>query len=83
MISGASEEELDVANQIADLLLEIERLNNIIDELEKWINEEIEDYNKALNSKLLSESGKEKYEAEKVCFLDILDKLNELKGDNK
>lgn len=33
MISGASEEELDVANQIADLLLEIERLNNKIDEL--------------------------------------------------
>lgn len=39
MISGANEEELDVANQIADLLLEIERLNNIIDELEKYMLE--------------------------------------------
>ena len=63
---------------------EIERLNNIINELEKYCNEEIKDYDKALNNKVFvpTEKGKESYEAEKMCFLDMLDKLQELKGSN-
>lgn len=62
---------------------EIERLNNIINELEKYCNEEIEDYDKAISSKILSEIGRDKYEAEKACFLDMLDKIQELKGSDK
>lgn len=33
MISGANEEQLEIANDRADLLLEIDRLNNAISEL--------------------------------------------------
>ena len=68
-------EQLEKANK------ETERLNNIINELEKYCNEEIEDYDKAISSKILSEIGRDKYEAEKMCFLDMLDKIKELKGD--
>ena len=64
---------------------EIKRLNNIINGMEKYCNEEIKDYDKALNNKvfILTEKGKESYEAEKMCFLDMLDKLQELKGSDK
>jgi hypothetical protein len=49
-------------------LEEINRLNNIIDELEKWIKE----------------NNLGKYRTENVVNTDeLLDKLNELKGDNK
>ena len=67
---------------------EIERLNNIINELEKYLIEEIEDYekqikyhkkNKDLRSGILDLVGE--YEGEKVCFEDTLGKLQELKGD--
>ncbi len=59
--------------------------NHIINELEKYCNEEIKDYDKALNSKVfvLTEKGKESYEAERMCFLDMLDKIKELKGSDK
>lgn len=68
MISGASEGELDVANQIADLLLEIERLNNIIENIEKYLKEQ--------NDEHYSWHYRE-------WIRQVLDKLNELKGDNK
>lgn len=60
---------------------EIERLNNIINELEKYVIEEIESYDKALNNTtfVLTEKGKESYEAEKMCFTDMLDKIKKLK----
>lgn len=61
---------------------EIDRLNNIINELEKYCNEEIIDYDKAIDSKILSEIDRDRYEAEKVCFLDMLDKLKALKENN-
>ena len=76
------EDYMIITDNFHKLDKEIERLNKIINEFEKYINEEVEDYNKILVSKLLSERGKEKYEAEKICFLDILDKLNELKEKN-
>ena len=68
----------------------IERLNNIINELEKYCNEEIEDYNakikyyennQDLRSKMLDLVGE--YEGEKVCFEDMLEKLQELKDSDK
>ena len=61
---------------------EIDRLNNIINGLEKYCNEEIIDYDKAIDSKILSEIDRDRYEAEKVCFLDMLDKLKALKENN-
>ena len=69
---------------------EIERLNNIINELEKYLIEEIEDYkkqikyhkkNKDIMSGILDLVGE--YEGEKVCFEDMLGKLQELKGSDK
>lgn len=69
---------------------EIERLKNIINELEKYCNEEIEDYekqikyhkeNKDLRSGILDLVGE--YEGEKVCFEDMLYKIKELKGSDK
>ena len=68
---------------------EIIRLNNIINELEEYLIEEIEDYekqikyhkkNKDLRSGILDLVGE--YEGEKVCFEDTLGKLQELKGEN-
>ena len=62
---------------------ENKRLNNIINELEKYCNEEIEDYDKHINSKFITDIAREQYEGEKVCFEDMLGKLQELKGSDK
>ncbi len=62
---------------------EIERLNNIINELEKYCNEEIEDYDKNIKSQYITDITKEQYEGEKVCFEDMLYKIKELKGVDK
>ena len=62
---------------------EIERLNNIINELEKYLIEEIEDYDKHINSQYITDIAREQYEGEKVCFEDMLGRLQELKGSDK
>ena len=62
---------------------EVERLNNIINELEKYLIAEIEDYDKSINSKFITDISKEQYEGEKVCFEDMLGRLQELKGSDK
>lgn len=81
MISGATEQELEIANARAELLLEIkekdkeiERLNNIINELEKYFDKELENLG---------------YREEKLYTQGIHDtiidhkyKLQELKGDS-
>lgn len=60
---------------------EIERLNNIIDELEKYLNEELKNYTIEIENK---NKGKLGYTLPiKGEIKNILDKLNELKGDNK
>lgn len=66
-----------------ELLEEIERLNNIINELEKYCIEEIEDYSKEIKSQYITDNTRVQYEGEKVCFEDILDRLQELKGSDK
>ena len=79
-----------IEHENRELKQEIERLNNIINELEKYCNEEIEDYNtklkyyennKDLRSRVLDLI--DEYEGEKVCFEDMLDKIKELKGSDK
>lgn len=70
-------EQLEKANK------ETERLNNIINELEKYCNEEIGDYDKYINSQYITDIAREQYEGEKVCFEDMLGKLQELKGSDK
>ena len=54
--------------------------NNIINKLEKYLIEEIEDYDKNINSQYITDIAREQYEGEKVCFEDMLGKLQELKG---
>jgi hypothetical protein len=49
---------------------EIERLNNVIDELEEWIMEDVKD-------------GKPDLYFQVVRKIDILDKLKELKGSDE
>lgn len=73
----------EMPRELERLLEENERLNNVINEIEKYCNEEIEGYDKAISSKILSEIGRNKYEAEKMCYLDILDKIKKLKGGDK
>ena len=63
--------------------LEVKRLNNIINELEKYCNEEIEDYDKHIKSQYITDISKEQFEGEKVCFEDMLYKIRELKGSDK
>lgn len=66
---------------IEDMQKEIERLNNIIDELEKYLNEELENYTIEIKNK---NKGKLGYTLPiKGEIKNILDKLIELKGDNK
>lgn len=60
--------------------LEVERLNNIINELEKYCIEVIEDYSKEIKSQYITDNTRGQYEGEKVCFEDILGRLQELKG---
>ena len=43
MISGASEEELDIAIDRADLLLEIHKLNNILNDFDKFLENRLKD----------------------------------------
>ena len=65
---------------------EIERLNNIINELEKYCKEDIEEGNKALEqlSMLYNSSETEIYiKVQQAKCNNILDKLQELKGESK
>ena len=61
-------------------LEEIERLNNIINELEKWLEEqhqfiiEIPAYTKEISIE---------HKTMEICYENLLDKLQELKGDDK
>lgn len=97
MISGASEEELDLANIRADIILatsiehlqavddyydkEIERLNNIIDELEKWLISDIKMFEK------LKEDSDEEYHLGRITtakkVLAYFEKEKELKDSDK
>ncbi len=54
-------------------LKEIERQNNIINELEKWLKENNERLHKAIGRKCVTQ---ESYE-------EVLDKIKELKGEDK
>ena len=62
---------------------ENKRLNNIIDELEKYINYNVEITKEAIvfNQKLDCDEVK-KYEQDICLFEMVLDKLQELKGNN-
>ena len=60
--------------------LEVERLNNIIDELEKYIKKEIGDI-KNNYSQVNGNYFNMNYVID--TYENVLDKLNELKGDNK
>lgn len=77
MISGASEEELDIANDIADLLLEINRLNNVISELEKEIDYLLE--RQYESERFAKEQGFDTYLPVKVNLEHLKNKLKELK----
>jgi hypothetical protein len=57
---------------ITILQQEIERLNNIINELEKWLKKEIFDLN-----------GDYDYESVVSGYENVLNKLQELKGSDK
>lgn len=77
MISGASEEELEIANDIADLLLEIEKQKGTIQYLSECINEKdglIIAYRKEIDrlNNIISETSK-----------DIQHELSHLKANDE
>lgn len=95
MISGATEEELIIANDRADLLLKIRELENINDKLSSALNSaenkidqltnnwnELEEY--CLNEQIPSDSVdyNEFIEIRNMAYEDILDKMKEIKGGN-
>ena len=45
--------------------------------------EEIEDYSKEIKSQYITDITRRQYEGEKVCFEDMLGRLQELKGSDK
>lgn len=61
---------IDILDLIIDLKCENDRLNNIIDELEKWLIENIDEY-RDMEKDAMFEFGL------------VLDKLKALKEDNK
>ena len=62
---------------------EIERLNNIINELEKDINENIKVNDGSIICGLSSNSERKECRVENEAYYNILNKLKELKEDNK
>ena len=77
-------EELITTGKLKRTVEEIERLNNIINELEKYCNNEINEGNKALEklSEIYNSSDTESYiKGQQVKCKHILNKLQELKGD--
>ena len=70
---------------IPNLQKENERLNNIINELEKYIEENIKITKQALKFEGLDDFDKKKYSRDITLFEMILDKIKELKekSDNK
>lgn len=79
--TGTPIDYYQLVNDNNELCKEIARLNIIINELEKYLIVEIEDYDKHINSQYITDITREQYEGEKVCFEDTLCKLQELKGD--
>lgn len=84
--------ELEGKNKVIDAMIdneeeyciEINRLNNIINELEKYCNDEINEGNKALEklSEIYNSSDTESYiKGQQAKCKHILNKLQELKGD--
>ena len=75
-----SEQRREVEQYITDLQKEIERLNNIINELEKWLEEqhqfiiEIPAYTKEIAVE---------HKTMEICYENVLDKLQELKGSDE
>lgn len=77
MISGANDEELDIANIRADFLLEIQHLQQELQRKDNNWNE----LKKFVENELNSNVDKEKSFMGHQCKV-ILDKINELEGDN-
>ena len=70
----------ELTKENIELKLEIERLNNIIKELEKYINEtKLEEFEKEYGRRY----GKTFTQAEVIICNMILNKLQELKGSDK
>ena len=72
-------------NDIKLLQEENKQLNNIIDELEKYICKQILSTKtcEVFQAKAYNNQMVETYKRDKMLFKMILDKLNQLKGDNK
>lgn len=82
----ACEDNRKLEVEIEEKNKEIERLNNIIDELEKWLNEYYESNRKWYNTEL-SNPDRKYYEREyrntEFMIVKFKKQLNILKGDNK
>lgn len=70
MISGASEKELEIANDRADLLLKINQLQSNWNSLREWVQKHYDEY-KDMEQDAMFEFGL------------MLDKMNELEGKDK
>ena len=88
--NGISFSQFGITKEILDLVdnqqQEIERLNNIIDELEKWLLSEQERYRDYLSTRPTNDSEyNSKYATQSALVqLDVvLDKLKELKDSDK
>lgn len=88
-----SNDDLDLCSYLSNAVKnqyeyhkEIERLNNIMDELEKWLNEYYESNRKWYNTELSNHDRKyyeREYRNTEFMIVKFKKQLNELKGDNK
>ena len=73
----------DMFQEKLSLEQEIERLNNIINELEKYLKENIKLTKTAVHFEILDDYDTRKYKRDIALFEMILDKLKELKESAK
>lgn len=77
------EEYEKLQQKVEQLEKEIDRLNNIINELEKYLKENIKLTKTAVHFEILDDYDTRKYKRDIALFEMVLDKLKELKENNK
>lgn len=73
---------IDILDLIIDLKCENDRLNNIINELEKYLKENIKLTKTAVHFEILDDYDTRKYKRDIALFEMVLDKLKELKDSD-
>lgn len=79
-IATYNDKEYDLQDLLNNLLNEIQRKDNIINELKKWLEEQ---HQFIIEIPAFTKEISQEHKVMECCYEDVLDKINELEGDNK